>query len=846
MDSSVHKWPRVTVICSVFVALRRRLVLAVVAGMAVLVGSLALAGASASADPLGAITEFSAGITPGSGLGAITTGPDGNLWFTEEFGNGPGIGRITPAGVVTEFSTITPESVPQGITTGPDGNLWFTESKGNRIGRITPAGVVTEFSKGITEGSAPGWITAGPDGNLWFTESNGPGIGRITPAGEVTEFSKGITEGSRPSGIAAGPDGNLWFTENEGNRIGRITQAGVVTEFTKGITEGSGPYMIVAGSDGNLWFTEGAGRIGRITPAGEVTQFSEGITAGSSPFGIAARPDGNLWFTEFNGNRIGRITPAGTVTEFSAGITPESFPNKIAAGPDGNLWFTEYFGNRIGRIGAVALPKSLLTVADTGAGKGTVSSEPAGIKCESVVPLSKCTEELEEKTKVKLTATPAGGSKFVKWSGGPCEGSEAPTCEFEMPGKATTVKAEFAELPTVWLCKPGLANNPCESDLTTTVQLPNGSSFVKHSKPASNPPIDCFYLYPQVSSQNTLNANLEIEPEQTQIAIDQASRFSRVCKVYSPMYPQLTVKGGLEGITPGEATIAYDGALAAWRYYLANYNHGRGVVLIGHSLGATALKQLIKEQIDPNPALRHRLVSADLLGGQVTVPVGKDVGGDFQHVPACHAAWQTGCVVAYSSFLKEPPEPSNLGRVASPYFKTEPNPSLQILCVNPAALFGGDQSGRSEGDESGGSQGDHSMRLHGDQSGLLLPYFSTSQFPGTLGPYWQMPKAPTPWVSTPGQYSAQCKQANGASWLQLTALPSHGIFPDEVQKLTVVEVTHGGDPRLQIAETLGPLWGTHLVDVNIALGNLVGLTAVQAWAYQAHRHDDHSGHKWEG
>jgi Protein of unknown function (DUF3089)/Divergent InlB B-repeat domain len=591
---------------------------------------------------------------------------------------------------------------------------------------------------------------------------------------------------------------------------------------------------------------------------------------------------------------------------------------------------------------AKLLPKFLLTVSDTGTGNGTVSSEPAerGIKCESVVPLSKCTEELEEKTKVTLTATPAGGSKFVRWSGGPCVGSEAPTCEFEMPGKATKVRAEFAELPTVWLCQPGLANNPCESDLTTTVQLSNGSSFVKHSKPAKNPPIDCFYLYPQVSSQNTLNANLEIDPEQTQVAIDQASRFSQVCKVYAPMYPQLTVRGGFE-FTPGEAAIAYDGALAAWRYYLANYNHGRGIVLIGHSLGATALKQLIKEQIDPNPALRHRLVSADLLGGQVTVPVGKDVGGDFQHVPACHAAWQTGCVVAYSSFLKEPPEPSYLGRVASPYFKTEPNPSLQILCVNPAALFGGDQAGRSEGDASGGSHGEHSIGSHGDHSGLLLPYQSTSPFPGTLGAYWQVAKAPTPWVSTPGQYSAQCKQANGASWLQLTAVPSHHVFPDEVQKLTVsategsitlvapekgaatfgfnatheevqtalegpegeydegrvrvsgtmfgkgnvqvtggpgdekgtkpyvitftgslahqavpllkafprqesssatvVEVTHGGDPRLQITETIGPLWGTHLVDVNIALGNLVGLTAVQARAYRAHRHDDHSG-----
>jgi Protein of unknown function (DUF3089) len=435
-------------------------------------------------------------------------------------------------------------------------------------------------------------------------------------------------------------------------------------------------------------------------------------------------------------------------------------------------------------------------------------------------------------------------------------------------------------------------------------------------------------VYPTVSSQNTLNANLEVDPEETQIAIDQASRFSQVCKVYATTYPQVTIPailgfGGLE-VTPAAEAIAYSTAVRAWRAYLANYNHGRGFVLIGHSQGAIGLRKLIKEQIDPNPALRDRLVSADLLGGQVTVPVGKDVGGDFQHVPACHAAWQTGCVVAYSSFLKEPPEPSNFGRVASPLFKTGPNSKLQILCVNPATLFPGDRSGRSEG----------------DQSGLLLPYQSTSPFPGLLGFVWQVPKAPTPWVSTPGQYSAQCKQANGASWLQLTAVPSHHVFPDEVQKLTVsrspgaepfsltnaqgpgraeiasnatheevqtaleepegtydegrvrvfgtmfgkgnvqvtggpgdekgtkpyvitftgtlahqavpllestsetvtvVEVTHGGDPRLQIAETLGLLWGTHLVDVNIALGNLVGLTAVQARAYRAHRHDDHSG-----
>ncbi len=57
--------------------------------------------------------------------------------------------------------------------------------------------------------------------------------------------------------------------------------------------------------------------------------------------------------------------------------------------------------------------------------------------------------------------------------------------------------------------------------------MANGASFVEHAKPAKKPPIDCFYVYPTVSSQFTMNANLEIGPEEKQIAIDQASRFSQ-------------------------------------------------------------------------------------------------------------------------------------------------------------------------------------------------------------------------------------------------------------------------------------------------------------------------------
>jgi hypothetical protein len=351
--------------------------------------------------------------------------------------------------------------------------------------------------------------------------------------------------------------------------------------------------------------------------------------------------------------------------------------------------------------------------------------------------------------------------------------------------------AASASAETVWLCKPGLTNNPCTSSEETTVELANGSSFIEHAQPASNPPIDCFYVYPTVSSQPTTNANLNIDPEETQIAIAQASRFSQACKVYAPIYPQLTL-GAITArtVTPEAAEKAYLGVLSAWKEYLANYNGGRGVVLIGHSQGALLLKQLIKEQIDPNPALRKQLVSALLLGGNVLVPKGKAVGGDFKNVPGCQIAGQTGCVVAYSSFLEEPPEGAFFGRVNSPLLggtlTEEEAKNDEVMCVNPANL------------------------VQGNFAKPVQRYESTTPFPGALGGFFQAPKGSTPWVSMPGQYSGLCARANGATWLQLT-----NTGPE-------------GDPRELITETIGPLWGTHLEDVNAPLGNLVDLTAIQS------------------
>jgi virginiamycin B lyase len=256
----------------------------------------------------------------------------------------------------TEFILPTPASRPSAITTGPDGALWFTES-GGKIGRITTRGSITEFtikSDGILHS-----ITTGPDGALWFTEFTSKKIGRIptTATPENLQLIEFAAPG--PFGITTGPDGALWFTEGFGGKIGRITTTGVVTEFTIP-TENSGLGGITTGPDGALWFTESlSGKIGRITTDGKITEFAL-PNPNAQPWGITTGPDAALWFTEAScvrqpgsrcivGNKIGRITTTGFVTEFTI-PSDGSGPHSITTGPDGALWFTEYYGSRVGRL----------------------------------------------------------------------------------------------------------------------------------------------------------------------------------------------------------------------------------------------------------------------------------------------------------------------------------------------------------------------------------------------------------------------------------------------------------------------------------------------------------------
>jgi hypothetical protein len=355
--------------------------------------------------------------------------------------------------------------------------------------------------------------------------------------------------------------------------------------------------------------------------------------------------------------------------------------------------------------------------------------------------------------------------------------------------------------PANWLCRPG-RRDACAVDLDATVIRADGSTRLDRFQPQPKAPIDCFYVYPTVSRDLGANATAAVEPEERLAVQQQFARLGATCRLYAPVYRQQTLAGmvaQMNGRPMGggdSRKIAYDDVLDAWKAYLAHDNHGRGVVLVGHSQGAHILIGLIADEIDGKPVQRQ-LVSAILMGGDLQVPPGRDVGGIFKRIPLCHSARQIGCAIAFASFRATSPPPAD-----SLFGQGDKEAGTVAACVNPAALDGG--AGE--------------LKAYMPTHGVVFP------LNGTTEPVWTNPPQAiaTPFVELPGLTSGECVSDDHGTYLSVTIHPTPtGHRANDIQ---------GDVPPSGKAQAA---WGLHLVDANLTIGNLLDVVAAQSQAYLA-------------
>ncbi len=367
----------------------------------------------------------------------------------------------------------------------------------------------------------------------------------------------------------------------------------------------------------------------------------------------------------------------------------------------------------------------------------------------------------------------------------------------QQPADPTAI--DYAD-EAAWLCRPG-REDPCGRPLPTAALNANGYGSLGEVRAAADPRIDCFYVYPTVSRDPGDNSDLVPGPEEQAAAMVQVGRFTTLCRPFAPLYRQTTLAAlaramatGMDRL-PGSADLAYADVLAAWRHYLRHHNQGRPFVLIGHSQGTVHLSRLLATEIEGSAAA-DRLLSALLIGFNVEVPEGQSVGGTFRRTPLCTRLGQTGCVVTYVSYRADspPPEGALFGRAA--------RPGMTIGCTNPAALGGAASAPLDSYWYSGPSVTNSQTRIDWSSQGA----------------------PPALFLRTEGLVSAACVNRGEVGYLAVTV----NADPADARTDRIP-----GD--VYILGRIQPGWGLHLVDINLAMGDLLRVVEAQSDAFLARR-----------
>ena len=337
----------------------------------------------------------------------------------------------------------------------------------------------------------------------------------------------------------------------------------------------------------------------------------------------------------------------------------------------------------------------------------------------------------------------------------------------------------------MWLCRPDLPHDVCHGDLTATEVLADGTRKVLRDSPPAPTKVDCFYVYPTVDLGLVPANHTDFDDiaAAEDAARSQLGLFRSACSLYVPLYRQATIGTYVLASEEGaerRAAVAYSDVEAAFLHYMGQYNHGRRVVLVGHSQGADMVVRLLQRRFEHDPLMRSRLLVAMPIGGPVEVPEGRLYGGTFGSIPLCSRPDEVGCVIAYQS------RPAT-GHAKEPVVK--PKPGNRTACVNPAPA------------------GEHGVRRY---SRSFFPIT-----PKTRAFLHGVDDMTTPFVMVRDYFSAACQDSlDGYSYLAVAARPKAGDV--RVSPLALDDALF--DTAL----------GLHVADFQFAMGDLIDLVTRKA------------------
>ncbi len=175
------------------------------------------------------------------------------------------------------------------------------------------------------------------------------------------------------------------------------------------------------------------------------------------------------------------------------------------------------------------------------------------------------------------------------------------------------------------------------------------------SMPVATEAVDVFYLYP-TAWQRRDNEPYICDIDNPSMLAGSASAFGRsatafetLANIYAPYYRQADAAYALALPLPEHdaliAGIPTQDAVAAFDYYIQNFNAGRPFILAGHSQGAHVLINLLTGYLKDHPDVYARMIAAYVIG----YPVTSRIIEDNPHLKFAEGPDDTGVIISYNT-----------------------------------------------------------------------------------------------------------------------------------------------------------------------------------------------------